>query len=110
MAKTEAERDEYIEQHAKLQNRHRETKAKFSEFEAEDSRLRDEHAHLKATGRRLTKVLQTERTKVEELERLPSEADARRQAIQRQLSEIEEAKKKHEAAYQVSYSISPTRS
>ncbi|TPP64007.1 Structural maintenance of chromosomes protein [Fasciola gigantica] len=100
LTKTEAERDEVIERHAKLQTRHRETKAKFSEFEAEDSRLRDEHAHIKATGRRLTKALQTERTKVEELERLPGEADARRQAIQRQLSEIEEAKKKHEAAYQ----------
>ncbi|VDP83590.1 unnamed protein product [Echinostoma caproni] len=100
LAKTEEERDDVIERHAQLQARHRETKAKFSEFEAEDSRLRDEHAHVKATGRKLTKSLQTERNKVEELERLPGEADARRSAIQRQLASIEEAKKKHEAAYQ----------
>ncbi|CAL8091151.1 unnamed protein product [Calicophoron daubneyi] len=100
LTKTVAERDELTEKNAQLQTRHRETKAKFSSFEAEDSRLRDEHAHVKNTGRRLNKALQAERAKLEELERLPSEAGSRREAIKTQLSKLEEAKKKQEAAYE----------
>ncbi|KAA3675760.1 structural maintenance of chromosome 4 [Paragonimus westermani] len=100
LAKTEAERDQLVERHTELLKRHRETKNKFSEFEAEDSRLRDEHAHVKAMGRRLTKALQVERNKLEEMERLPEETESRKLTILKQLAELEETKKKHELAYQ----------
>ncbi|OON18236.1 RecF/RecN/SMC protein [Opisthorchis viverrini] len=100
LAKTEADRDQLVERHTELLQRHRDTKAKFSEFEAEDSRLRDEHAHIKANGRKLSKALQAETNKLEELQRLPGEADSRKQAILKQLKELEETKKQHELAYQ----------
>uniref|UniRef100_A0A095ALF5 Structural maintenance of chromosomes protein n=1 Tax=Schistosoma haematobium TaxID=6185 RepID=A0A095ALF5_SCHHA len=92
----ESDRDELTQRHAQLQIRHRDGKAKFAEFEAQDGQLRDEHAHTKTLARRLAKAIQVERTKLEELERLPGEADARREAIKKQLAEFEEAKKKHE--------------
>ncbi|TGZ71887.1 hypothetical protein CRM22_002403 [Opisthorchis felineus] len=100
LAKTEADRDQLVERHTELLQRHRDTKAKFSEFEAEDSRLRDEHAHIKANGRKLSKALQAETNKLEELQRLPGEADSRKQTILKQLKELEETKKQHELAYQ----------
>ncbi|KAF7234032.1 hypothetical protein EG68_10086, partial [Paragonimus skrjabini miyazakii] len=100
LAKTETERDQLVERHTELLKRHRETKNKFSEFVAEDGRLRDEHAHVKAMGRRLTKALQAERNKLEEMERLPQETESRKLAILKQLAELEETKKKHELAYQ----------
>ncbi|CAH8636345.1 Structural maintenance of chromosomes protein 4 [Schistosoma haematobium] len=95
----ESDRDELTQRHAQLQIRHRDGKAKFAEFEAQDGQLRDEHAHTKTLARRLAKAIQVERTKLEELERLPGEADARREAIKKQLAEFEEAKKKHEEVY-----------
>lgn len=88
-----------------MQIRHRDGKAKFAEFEAQDGQLRDEHAHTKTLARRLAKAIQVERTKLEELERLPGEADARREAIKKQLTEFEEAKKKHEEVYKASFFI-----
>ncbi|KAK4467810.1 hypothetical protein MN116_008735 [Schistosoma mekongi] len=99
ITRLETDRDELTQRHAQLQIRHRDGKAKFSEFEAQDGQLRDEHAHAKTSARRLAKAIQVERNKLEELERLPAEADARREGIRRQLAEYEEARKKHEDVY-----------
>uniref|UniRef100_A0A3Q0KT79 Structural maintenance of chromosomes protein n=1 Tax=Schistosoma mansoni TaxID=6183 RepID=A0A3Q0KT79_SCHMA len=99
ITRLESDRDELTQRHAQLQIRQRDGKAKFAEFEAQDGQLRDEHAHTKTSARRLAKAIQAERTKLEELERLPGEADARREEIKKQLAEYEEAKKKHEEVY-----------
>ncbi|VDP16721.1 unnamed protein product [Schistosoma margrebowiei] len=95
----ESDRDELTQRHAQLQIRYRDGKAKFAEFEAQDGQLRDEHAHTKTSARHLAKAIQVERTKLQELERLPEEANAHREAIKKQLVELEEARKKHEEVY-----------
>ncbi|TNN08982.1 Structural maintenance of chromosomes protein, partial [Schistosoma japonicum] len=99
ITRLETDRDELTQRHAQLQIRHRDGKAKFAEFEAQDGQLRDEHAHTKTSARRLAKAVQVERNKLEELERLPGEANTRREGIKRQLAEYEETKKKHEEVY-----------
>lgn len=98
---TELERDELIGQLSLFQAKHRDTKAKFSQFEAEDGRLRDEHAHTKAAGRRLMKAIQIEQNKLEELNKLPDEAGNRREEIKNRLNELEDTRKKHEEVYKV---------
>lgn len=85
-----------------LEEKHRDTKERFSAFEAEDSRIRDEHAHLKAQGKKTVKVLQSERKRLDEVQRLPGEAEDRRNALQRQLEELEQKKLKEEALYKAS--------
>ncbi|CAH8867219.1 unnamed protein product [Trichobilharzia szidati] len=99
ISQLESKREELTKQHSDLQTRHRELKAKFADFEAEDSRLRDEHGHTKNASIRLTKSIQTEKTNLEKLEKLPEEANARREEIEKQLAEYEEIKKQHEQAY-----------
>lgn len=84
---------------ATLQEQHRAAKAQFAGYEAEDSRIRDEHAHLKAQGKRTVKALAEERKKLEEIRRLPAEAEQRRMALKTQLEELEENRAKQEAIY-----------
>ncbi|VDL21338.1 unnamed protein product [Hymenolepis diminuta] len=92
-------RDEGDKQAATLQEHHREAKARFAGFEAEDSQIRDEHAHLKAQGKRTVKALAAERKKLEEIRRLPDEAEDRRNTLKTQLKELEANRAKQEAIY-----------
>ncbi|VDO02685.1 unnamed protein product [Rodentolepis nana] len=92
-------RDESDKQSATLQEQHREAKARFAGFEAEDSQIRDEHAHLKAQGKRIVKALVAERKKLEEIRRLPDEAEDRRKTLQIQLEELNANRAKQEAIY-----------
>ncbi|VDQ15090.1 unnamed protein product, partial [Trichobilharzia regenti] len=101
ISQLESRREEITKQHSDLQTRHREAKTKFADFEAEDSRLRDEHAHTKNTSIRLTKSIQAEKTNLEQLQKLPEEANARREEILKQVAQYEEVKKQNEEAYRV---------
>nr|CDS31144.1 structural maintenance of chromosomes protein [Hymenolepis microstoma] len=94
-----SKRDESVKQSATLQEQHREAKARFAGFEAEDSQIRDEHAHLKVQGKRTVKALAAERKKLEEIRRLPEEAEGRRKTLQIQLEELNANRAKQEAIY-----------
>lgn len=99
MNQLKCKRDEGDKQAATLQEHHREAKARFAGFEAEDSQIRDEHAHLKAQGKRTVKALAAERKKLEEIRRLPDEAEDRRNTLKTQLKELEANRAKQEAIY-----------
>lgn len=100
-----ADREAQNRQASCLQERHRDAKERFARFEAEDSRVRDEHAHLKSQGKKTLKALQAERKKLEEIRSLPGEAEGRRITLQNQLAELEKAKTLHENTYKETMAI-----
>ncbi|BHF79448.1 Structural maintenance of chromosomes protein 4 [Sparganum proliferum] len=99
------DREAQNRQASSLQERHRDAKERFARFEAEDSRVRDEHAHLKSQGKKTLKALQAERKKLEEIRSLPGEAEGRRNRLQNQLTELEQAKALHETTYKETMAI-----
>uniref|UniRef100_A0A5K3FCS3 Structural maintenance of chromosomes protein n=1 Tax=Mesocestoides corti TaxID=53468 RepID=A0A5K3FCS3_MESCO len=105
LGQLKAKRDAEDKRVATLQEQHRAAKARFAGYEAEDSQIRDEHAHLKAQGKRTVKALAAEKKKLEEVRRLPVEAEDRRSTLKSQLAELEANKAKQEAIYQETMDI-----
>lgn len=105
MHKLKSKRDEDEKRASILQEQHRAAKARFAGYEAEDSRMRDEHAHLKAQGKRTVKALAAERKKLDEIRRLPEEAEERRETLKAQLAELEANRAKQEAIYKETMDI-----
>ncbi|VDM34998.1 unnamed protein product, partial [Hydatigera taeniaeformis] len=105
LQKLKSKRDEDEKRASILQEQHRAAKTRFAGYEAEDSRLRDEHAHLKAQGKRTVKALAAERKKLDELRRLPGEAEERKETLKFQLAELEANRAKQEAIYKETMDI-----
>ncbi|EUB57814.1 Structural maintenance of chromosomes protein 4 [Echinococcus granulosus] len=103
--KLTSKRDEDEKRASILQEQHRAAKAQFAGYEAEDSRMRDEHAHLKAQGKRTVKALAAEKKKLDEIRRLPEEAEERRETLKAQLAELEANRAKQEAIYKETMDI-----
>lgn len=101
LGELKASRDSEDARATRLQEQHRAAKARFADFEAADTRIRDEHAHLKSQGKRTVKALAAERKRLEELQRLPTEAQEHRETLRTQLDELEASKAKQEAIYKV---------
>ncbi|VEL38381.1 unnamed protein product, partial [Protopolystoma xenopodis] len=99
---TEAEKSKeaVLSKLTKLEARHTAAKACFAEYQAQDSRIRDDFLHAKNACRRLNNALRSEQVKMEEFEKLPSQSEERRSALKSILMDLEKNKTLFDAAYQ----------